>query len=42
MDKLGSMEYDCVFLDHMMPDMDGVETLHRYGRNREHISRHFR
>lgn len=29
LDKLGSMEYDCVFLDHMMPDMDGVETLHR-------------
>lgn len=29
LDKLGSMEYDCVFLDHMMPDMDGVETLHK-------------
>ncbi len=27
--KLDSMEYDCVFLDHMMPDMDGVETLHK-------------
>lgn len=29
LDKLDSMEYDCVFLDHMMPEMDGVETLHR-------------
>lgn len=29
LDKLNSMEYDCVFLDHMMPDMDGVETLHK-------------
>ena len=27
--KLDTMEYDCVFLDHMMPEMDGVETLHR-------------
>jgi len=29
LDKLDSMDYDCVFLDHMMPEMDGVETLHR-------------
>ncbi|MCM1183022.1 MAG: ATP-binding protein [Roseburia sp.] len=29
LNKLDSMEYDCVFLDHMMPEMDGVETLHR-------------
>ncbi len=27
--RLDTMEYDCVFLDHMMPEMDGVETLHR-------------
>lgn len=29
LDKLDSREYDCVFLDHMMPEMDGVETLHK-------------
>lgn len=29
LEKLNSMEYDCVFLDHMMPEMDGVETLRR-------------
>lgn len=29
LNKLDTMEYDCVFLDHMMPEMDGVETLHR-------------
>ncbi len=26
--KLETMEYDFVFMDHMMPEMDGVETLH--------------
>lgn len=29
LDKLDTMEFDCVFLDHMMPEMDGVETLHK-------------
>lgn len=29
LDKLSKMEFDCVFLDHMMPEMDGVETLHK-------------
>ena len=29
LDKLDNMEFDCVFLDHMMPEMDGVETLHK-------------
>ncbi len=32
LDKLDSMDFDCVFLDHMMPEMDGVETLHRIRR----------
>lgn len=26
--KITSMDYDFVFMDHMMPQMDGVETLH--------------
>ena len=29
LEKINLMEYDCVFLDHMMPEMDGVETLHK-------------
>ena len=28
LDKIISMDYDFVFMDHMMPKMDGVETLH--------------
>ncbi|MGN0507098.1 MAG: ATP-binding protein [Lachnospiraceae bacterium] len=27
--KIASEDYDFVFMDHMMPEMDGVETLHR-------------
>lgn len=29
LEKLDKAAYDCVFLDHMMPEMDGVETLHK-------------
>lgn len=29
LDKVDSKEYDFVFMDHMMPEMDGIETLHR-------------
>ena len=29
LDKIESMDFDFVFMDHMMPEMDGVETLHR-------------
>lgn len=32
LEKINTMDYDCVFLDHMMPEMDGVETLHRIRR----------
>lgn len=28
LEKITSMNYDFVFMDHMMPKMDGVETLH--------------
>lgn len=27
--KIETMDYDFVFMDHMMPEMDGVETLHQ-------------
>ena len=27
--KIATADYDFVFMDHMMPEMDGVETLHR-------------
>ena len=29
LDKITSQNYDFVFMDHMMPEMDGVEALHR-------------
>lgn len=29
LEKISSMNYDFVFMDHMMPEMDGVECLHR-------------
>ncbi len=29
LEKIETMDYDFVFMDHMMPEMDGVETLHR-------------
>ena len=29
LEKIQSKEYDFVFMDHMMPEMDGVETFHR-------------
>ena len=29
LNKIETMDFDFVFMDHMMPEMDGVETLHR-------------
>ena len=29
LEKIDAKTYDLVFMDHMMPEMDGVETLHR-------------
>ncbi len=29
LEKIETMDYDFVFMDHMMPEMDGVETMHR-------------
>lgn len=29
LEKIETADYDFVFMDHMMPEMDGVETLHR-------------
>ncbi len=32
LDKVEVNEYDFIFMDHMMPEMDGIETLHRIRR----------
>lgn len=29
LEKIENMNYDVVFMDHMMPEMDGIETFHR-------------
>lgn len=34
-EKMRASEYDIVFLDHMMPEMDGIETLSRIRSDRE-------
>lgn len=33
LEMLEKMKYDIVFLDHMMPDMDGIDTLRMHGKN---------
>lgn len=35
LEMLNSMEFDLIFLDHMMPEMDGIETLHRFRENKQ-------
>ena len=32
--KAKDKEYDIIFIDHMMPDMDGIETLHKLKENK--------
>lgn len=39
LDCVKAAEYDLIFLDHMMPDMDGVETLQRVRRMLEEQGR---
>ena len=37
LDKVKQNHYDIIFLDHMMPDMDGVETLRRMQQIEEYM-----
>lgn len=32
---VGEKQYDVIFLDHMMPDLSGIETLHRIRENKD-------
>ena len=34
LEKIETMDYDLIFMDHMMPEMDGVETLQRIRQKR--------
>lgn len=34
--KVFAAHYDIIFLDHMMPDMDGIETIHRIHAKENH------
>ncbi len=36
LEKMQEQSYDMVFLDHMMPQMDGVETIHRIRSRGDH------
>lgn len=38
--KMQEIEYDIVFLDHMMPELDGVETLQRLREMKNYPSEH--
>ncbi|MBO4725609.1 MAG: response regulator, partial [Firmicutes bacterium] len=35
LEKIAAKRYDIVFLDHMMPEMDGIETLHNMRRDEQ-------
>ena len=36
LEMIEKKHYDLIFLDHMMPEMDGIETLHRMKENTSH------
>jgi len=38
LEKIKRTKYDIIFLDHMMPEMDGIETLGYMKRNKEHVN----
>lgn len=38
-EKISAKHYDLIFMDHMMPGMDGVETLHRMKRQEKNLCR---
>ncbi len=35
--KMAKVKYDIVFMDHMMPEMDGIETLHILRKSKESL-----
>ena len=37
--KTADCHYDIIFMDHLMPEMDGIETLHRLREDRTNASR---
>lgn len=37
LEMIGKRHYDLIFLDHMMPEMDGIETLHRMKELEENL-----
>lgn len=39
LDRITKEQYDIIFLDHMMPEMDGLETIKRIKASREHLNR---
>ncbi|MBR1742622.1 MAG: response regulator [Lachnospiraceae bacterium] len=37
LDRIREKHYDLIFLDHMMPEMDGLETFRRIQESKEHL-----
>jgi len=38
LNRIKQKKYDIIFLDHMMPEMDGIETRRRMLENKEHLN----